>query len=216
MPLDETRRASRQGQEPRHRRDTDARTVSRRRSSRGSTPTASTCSSTPSRSASGRRTSQRDPRITVLIHSADDPWDWAEVRGHVVDTSAAKRRAITSTHSPGKYVGTDYRNPIGPQGRVILRIAADKVEHLRALTSTTPAATVDVRYVHRSWRRRSPSSPSPIGSCSAWSRRARRTVGRSCALARRRARRARVDGSAPDRLPIAGHAHRPRLHRGVR
>src|SRR5215469_8463621 len=28
----------------------------------------------------------RDPRITVLIHSADDPWDWAEVRGHVVET----------------------------------------------------------------------------------------------------------------------------------
>ena len=26
-----------------------------------------------------------------------------------------------------KYVGTDYRNPIGPQGRVILKIAADKV-----------------------------------------------------------------------------------------
>jgi hypothetical protein len=26
-----------------------------------------------------------------------------------------------------KYVGSDYRNPIGPQGRVILKIAADKV-----------------------------------------------------------------------------------------
>src|SRR5271155_657457 len=28
----------------------------------------------------------RDPRVTVLIHSAENPWDWAEVRGHVVDT----------------------------------------------------------------------------------------------------------------------------------
>jgi PPOX class probable F420-dependent enzyme len=28
----------------------------------------------------------RDPRITVLIHSADNPWDWAEVRGTVVET----------------------------------------------------------------------------------------------------------------------------------
>ena len=26
-----------------------------------------------------------------------------------------------------KYVGSDYRNPIGPQGLVILQIAADKV-----------------------------------------------------------------------------------------
>jgi hypothetical protein len=31
-----------------------------------------------------------------------------------------------------KYVGGDYRNPIGPQGRIILKIAADKVN--------TPAA----------------------------------------------------------------------------
>jgi len=28
----------------------------------------------------------RDPRITVLIHSADNPWDWSEVRGRVVET----------------------------------------------------------------------------------------------------------------------------------
>src|SRR3954454_8559137 len=28
---------------------------------------------------------ERDPRVTVLIHSADNPWDWAEVRGHLVD-----------------------------------------------------------------------------------------------------------------------------------
>jgi len=26
-----------------------------------------------------------------------------------------------------KYVGTDYRNPVGPHGRVILKIATDKV-----------------------------------------------------------------------------------------
>ena len=32
-----------------------------------------------------------------------------------------------------KYIGTDYRNPIGPQGRVILMIAADKVNTPRSL-----------------------------------------------------------------------------------
>ena len=68
----------------------------------------------------------RDSRITVLIHS-DDPYDWAEVRGHVVATvtgEAARQHIDELSH---KYVGTDYGNPIGPQGRVILKIAADKV-----------------------------------------------------------------------------------------
>src|SRR5215470_4565218 len=32
------------------------------------------------------RNIRRDPRVTVLIHSADDPWDWAEVRGRVIST----------------------------------------------------------------------------------------------------------------------------------
>jgi PPOX class probable F420-dependent enzyme len=46
------------------------------------------------------RNIRRDPRITVLIHSADDPWDWAEVRGHVVETSPGSRPASTSTNCP--------------------------------------------------------------------------------------------------------------------
>jgi protein-L-isoaspartate O-methyltransferase len=33
------------------------------------------------------RNIRRDPRITVLIHSSDDPWDWSEVRGRVVAKS---------------------------------------------------------------------------------------------------------------------------------
>lgn len=69
----------------------------------------------------------RDPRITVLIHSADDPWDWAEVRGRVVDTATGEEARKHIDELSRKYVGTDYRNPIGPQGRVILKIAADKV-----------------------------------------------------------------------------------------
>jgi len=60
---------------------------------------------------------QRDPRITVLI-LGDNPWDWVEgqeARDHI-DLLAKK------------YLGADsYPNPIGPEGRVILRIAADKV-----------------------------------------------------------------------------------------
>ena len=59
----------------------------------------------------------RDPRITVLIRG-DSDYDWAEVRGHVVETIDELSL---------KYNGHEYTNPIGPQGRVILKVAADKV-----------------------------------------------------------------------------------------
>jgi PPOX class probable F420-dependent enzyme len=69
----------------------------------------------------------RDPRITVLIHATDNPWDWAEVRGHVVGTVAGDEARAHIDELSHKYVGTDYQNPIGPEGRIILRVAPDKV-----------------------------------------------------------------------------------------
>jgi PPOX class probable F420-dependent enzyme len=69
----------------------------------------------------------RDPRITVLIHSATNPYDWSEVRGHVVDTVGGDEARRHIDELAQKYTGADYRNPIGPQGRIILKIAADKV-----------------------------------------------------------------------------------------
>ena len=69
----------------------------------------------------------RDPRITVLIHSADNPWDWAEVRGHVSGTTGGQEARDHIDALSQKYLGTDYANPIGPDGRIILRVAADKV-----------------------------------------------------------------------------------------
>ena len=70
----------------------------------------------------------RDPRITVLIHSADNPWDWAEVRGHVVETIGGQRARDHIDELAKKYLDVDsYPNPIGPDGRLILVIAADKV-----------------------------------------------------------------------------------------
>jgi PPOX class probable F420-dependent enzyme len=68
----------------------------------------------------------RDPRITVLIHSADGT-DWSEVRGEVVErvTGDEARRHIDQLSQ--KYSGEDYSRPIGEQGRVILKIAAKKV-----------------------------------------------------------------------------------------
>jgi PPOX class probable F420-dependent enzyme len=73
------------------------------------------------------RNIRRDPRITVLIHSRDDPWDWAEVRGRVVETIDGERARQHIDELSRKYVGRDYRNPIGPQGRIILVIAPDKI-----------------------------------------------------------------------------------------
>jgi PPOX class probable F420-dependent enzyme len=69
----------------------------------------------------------RDPRITVLIHSAENPWDWSEVRGHVAGTATGDEARQHIDELSRKYVGTEYRNPIGPQGRVILKITPDKI-----------------------------------------------------------------------------------------
>ena len=79
------------------------------------------------------RNLRRDPRITVLIHSDQDPWDWSEVRGRVVDTVNGSEAREHIDQLSRKYVGTDYRNPIGPQGRVILKVAPDKVNTPRSL-----------------------------------------------------------------------------------
>jgi PPOX class probable F420-dependent enzyme len=79
------------------------------------------------------RNIRRDPRVTVLIHSADDPWDWSEVRGTVVETVDGDEARRHIDELSRKYVGTDYRNPIGPQGRIILKIAPRKVNTPRSL-----------------------------------------------------------------------------------
>jgi PPOX class probable F420-dependent enzyme len=69
----------------------------------------------------------RDPRITILIHSADSDWDWSEVRGHVVGTVAGDEARSHIDELSNRYLGHDYGNPIGPQGRIILRVAADRI-----------------------------------------------------------------------------------------
>jgi PPOX class probable F420-dependent enzyme len=69
----------------------------------------------------------RDPRITVLIHSAENAWDWSEVRGHVVETVGGQAARDHIDELSFKYVGAAYGRPIGPKGRIILKIAPDKV-----------------------------------------------------------------------------------------
>ena len=79
------------------------------------------------------RNLRRDPRITVLIVSRDDPWDWSEIRGKVaaiVDGDEARKHIDELSY---KYKGTEYRNPIGPQGRIILKIAPAKINTPKSL-----------------------------------------------------------------------------------
>jgi PPOX class probable F420-dependent enzyme len=73
------------------------------------------------------RNVQRDPRVSVLVRSEEDPYDWAELRGRVVETVGGDEARAHLDALARKYTGADYALPIGPRGRVILRIAADKV-----------------------------------------------------------------------------------------
>jgi PPOX class probable F420-dependent enzyme len=75
----------------------------------------------------------RDPRITVLIRGEGSQYDWAEVRGHVVETVTGDEARRHIDELSNRYTGQDYANPIGPEGRVILKIAPDKVNTPRLL-----------------------------------------------------------------------------------
>ena len=79
------------------------------------------------------RNIRRDPRVTVLVHSSQDPWDWSEVRGHVVETIDGQKARDHIDELSRKYVGNDYGNPIGPDGRVIYVVKPDRVNTPRSL-----------------------------------------------------------------------------------
>ena len=78
------------------------------------------------------RNIRRDPRVTVLMHS-QDPWDWAEVRGHVIETIDGQQARDHIDELARRYVGHDYARPIGPAGRVIYVIKPDKINTPRSL-----------------------------------------------------------------------------------
>lgn len=69
----------------------------------------------------------RDARVTVLIHASDDPYDWSEVRGRVVGSVGGQEARDHIDQLSLRYNGFEYRNPIGPSGRIIFKVKPDKV-----------------------------------------------------------------------------------------
>lgn len=66
-----------------------------------------------------------DPRVTVAIWDAENPYSFAEVRGRVVETITGDAALASINAMAQKYTGADYRPEIQSE-RVILRIAPDR------------------------------------------------------------------------------------------
>ncbi|HET9292093.1 MAG TPA: PPOX class F420-dependent oxidoreductase [Actinomycetes bacterium] len=64
---------------------------------------------------------RRDPRVTVTIWDAGDPYRYAEVRGEAVETVAGPEARAHIDELSMKYNGHEYRNQIQSE-RLILRI----------------------------------------------------------------------------------------------
>ncbi len=68
---------------------------------------------------------ETDPRATVTIIDADDPYSYAEVRGKVVDRVTGDEARHHLDELSRKYTGSDYSNKIQSE-RVILKVAPDR------------------------------------------------------------------------------------------
>jgi PPOX class probable F420-dependent enzyme len=68
---------------------------------------------------------EQDPRVTVTIWDADNPYSFVEVRGRVVDTVTGDEARGNIDALSQKYMGRDYASDIQSE-RVILRIAPDR------------------------------------------------------------------------------------------
>lgn len=67
----------------------------------------------------------KDPRMTVMIF--DSPYTFVEVRGTVIETIVGEAAREHIEKLAQRYTGGPYGRPIGPTGRVLYRLRADKV-----------------------------------------------------------------------------------------
>ncbi len=72
------------------------------------------------------RNVERDPRVTVTVWNSDDPYEYVEVRGRVVEAVRGEEARAHIDACSRRYTGADYGAPIKSE-RVILRIAPDRL-----------------------------------------------------------------------------------------
>lgn len=70
---------------------------------------------------------ERDPRVTVTVINAENPYQFVEVRGRVAETVRGPEARAHIDHLAQRYMGTDtYTNPITSE-RVIVKVTPEKV-----------------------------------------------------------------------------------------
>lgn len=67
----------------------------------------------------------RDPRVTVTIWDAANPYSYVEVRGRVTDTVGGEEARAHIDELARRYTGADYANEVTSE-RVILKITPDR------------------------------------------------------------------------------------------
>jgi PPOX class probable F420-dependent enzyme len=68
---------------------------------------------------------QADPRVTVMVWNAENPYSFAEVRGTVVDTVTGDEARAHIDALSRRYTGKDYAGQIQSE-RVIVKVRPDK------------------------------------------------------------------------------------------
>ncbi len=68
---------------------------------------------------------EADPRVTVAIWDAKDPYSFVEVRGRVVETITGDAALASINELSNKYTGGDYSPQIQSE-RVILKISPER------------------------------------------------------------------------------------------
>ncbi|MGH9114133.1 MAG: TIGR03618 family F420-dependent PPOX class oxidoreductase [Acidimicrobiales bacterium] len=72
----------------------------------------------------------RDPRITVAIWDAAQPYSYVEVRGEVVETITGPEARSHIDQLSQRYMGSDYAGQVESE-RVILKVAPTKRQFVR-------------------------------------------------------------------------------------
>ena len=72
------------------------------------------------------RNVERDPRVTVTVFNAENPYQYVEARGTVVATETGPAARASIDELAHKYTGGDYATVIQSE-RVILRIAPERI-----------------------------------------------------------------------------------------